>query len=847
MAGLVLGLGGFVSGFLPMGLSIQGRMRSFRPLSTHRSIGPASGSTPPILLLSLAHFPPPPPLRRSIPCPLAFPPRTVRFGPIGPVPEDPVAAPARPLKRTRRALVRHFDPIARSEARVLRLDRTPGRSGKAVVMQNAKVNGRGGWRWRKVAVRAGIGAAGIACAAAMAPAKVAGGGRGGGFRGKLGGDGGGGGANGPQWLLAKAEEEDEFEETAEEEQQRKAEEEEERRRRIDTSGEFYVTNVKSKDLPVGPGVPTEDELFETLECQPGTMCSREIVQRDMDALIQSGLFDDVNVKVGPDTETEEPNACTLEYSFQEKIWPQVEGFSIEGSTLLPNQEISDEIMDTRPEGPCTVRTLAFCKNIIEKWYQDRGYVFGTVISFDGMESGMVTAHCVEGRIEKVELVKVDDSGNPKNEPLEVNQDVIMRELPFRIGELYNIEDGRKALRDIFQLQLFDNVQVVPQPEGRDPNAVSVEIMLKERPMKTAELELEWGIAPNAKGKPAIASLRPGGQVFFEHRNLAGEGRVVSASLSTGDLLSPQDDLGFKAEYVHPYFWSPTDPNKAALNVLAFNSRKLSPTFTSGSPREQVPPVFVDRQGVKVGISETYSRNSKGYFGVVAQDVTTKDEAGQVCTNGLRATPTGQYSASGPSTTISGKGRDRLLYLQGSTVRDTTYFLNGCPVGARDIFTIEQGILGGFFNRHHMSSTRFISLLKPKEGSSLPPVVAVLHGRLSNTIGDLAPYECFALGGPYSVRGYSVGELGAARRTGEFAAELRLPIPRFNTQCYGFFEHGTDFGSSKTVKGNPTDFYRRAGSGSSCGVGVRTGSVRFEFIRDMNAGKGHLFATFGERF
>jgi hypothetical protein len=39
--------------------------------------------------------------------------------------------------------------------------------------------------------------------------------------------------------------------------------------------------------------------------------------------------------------------------------------------------------------------------------------------------------------------------------------------PVQEGQLYNAEDGRKALRDVFALGLFDNVQVFPKPNQRD--------------------------------------------------------------------------------------------------------------------------------------------------------------------------------------------------------------------------------------------------------------------------------------------------------------------------------------------------------------------------------------------
>ena len=39
------------------------------------------------------------------------------------------------------------------------------------------------------------------------------------------------------------------------------------------------------------------------------------------------------------------------------------------------------------------------------------------------------------------------------------------------GQLYNAEDGRKALRDVFALGLFDNVQIFPKPNPKDESKV----------------------------------------------------------------------------------------------------------------------------------------------------------------------------------------------------------------------------------------------------------------------------------------------------------------------------------------------------------------------------------------
>ncbi|GJN16230.1 hypothetical protein PR202_gb03274 [Eleusine coracana subsp. coracana] len=84
---------------------------------------------------------------------------------------------------------------------------------------------------------------------------------------------------------------------------------------------------------------------------------------------------------------------------------------------------------------------------------------------------------------------------------------------------------------------------------------------------------------------------------------------------------------------------------------------------------------------------------------------------------------------------------------------------------------------------------------------------------------------------------------------QVATELSVPISVKNrqTQLYAFAEHGTDLGSSKDVKGNPTEFFQRAGHGSSYGVGVKLGTLRAEYAVDHNAGTGSFFLRFGERF
>jgi hypothetical protein len=55
--------------------------------------------------------------------------------------------------------------------------------------------------------------------------------------------------------------------------------------------------------------------------------------------------------------------------------------------------------------------------------------------------------------------------------------------------------------------------------------------------------------------------------------------------------------------VHPYLDGVYNPRNRTMRVSCFNSRKLSPVFTGGPGVDEVPPIWVDRAGVKTNITE----------------------------------------------------------------------------------------------------------------------------------------------------------------------------------------------------------------------------------------------------
>ncbi|KAG6781307.1 hypothetical protein POTOM_014201 [Populus tomentosa] len=633
-------------------------------------------------------------------------------------------------------------------------------------------------------------------------------------------------------------------------------------------------------------VGTEDSFFEMVSLRPGGVYTKAQLQKELESLATCGMFEKVDMegKTNPD------GTIGITISFTESTWQSADKFRcinvglmqqskpiemdsdmtdkekleyyrsqekdyrrrIERARpcLLPTQVHREVLQMLREQGKVSARLLQKIRDRVQKWYHDEGYACAQVVNFGNLNTKEVVCEVVEGDVTQLVIQYLDKLGNVVEGHTQLP--VVKRELPkqLRQGQVFNIEAGKQALRNINSLALFSNIEVNPRPDEKNEGGIIVEIKLKELEPKSAEVSTEWSIVPGRGGRPTLASFQPGGTVSFEHRNIKGLNRSILGSITTSNFFSAQEDLSFKLEYVHPYLDGVYSSRNQTLRASCFNIRKLSPVFTGGPGVDEVPPIWVDRTGMKANITENFTRQSKFTYGIVMEEITTSDESSHISSNGQRVLPSGGISADGPPTTLSGTGVDRMAFLQANITRDNTKFVNGAVVGDRNVFQVDQGLGIGskfpFFNRHQLTLTRFIQLKEVEEGAGkAPPPVLVLNGHYGGCVGDLPSYDAFTLGGPYSVRGYNMGELGAARNILELGAEIRIPVR--NTHVYAFAEHGNDLGTSKDVKGNPTEVYRRMGHGSSYGVGVKLGLVRAEYAVDHNTGNGSVFFRFGERY
>lgn len=136
---------------------------------------------------------------------------------------------------------------------------------------------------------------------------------------------------------------------------------------------------------------------------------------------------------------------------------------------------------------------------------------------------------------------------------------------------------------------------------------------------------------------------------------------------------------------------------------------------------------------------------------------------------------------------------------------------------------------------------------------------VLTARAGGKInGHLPEFAAYTLGGPYSLRGFNVADVGSGNGFMMGSAEFRFPIPFLdritsnsflnNIRLAGFVDAGKVFGSTLTDK-----LYDRPGYGITMGAGVRIfipglGSINLDYGIPLTntKGSGHSngFFTFG---
>ncbi|WOL15316.1 hypothetical protein Cni_G24097 [Canna indica] len=109
-----------------------------------------------------------------------------------------------------------------------------------------------------------------------------------------------------------------------------------------------------------------------------------------------------------------------------------------------------------------------------------------------------------------------------------------------------------------------------------------------------------------------------------------------------------------------------------------------------------------------------------------------------------------------------------------------------------------------------------------KGMRLGPTFLVTSLTGGSIVGDMAPYQAFAIGGIDSVRGYGEGAVGSGRSCLVTNGEFTIPLTK-EFEGAIFMDFGSDLGSARHVPGNPALRQGKPGFGVGLGYGIRFNS------------------------
>lgn len=476
------------------------------------------------------------------------------------------------------------------------------------------------------------------------------------------------------------------------------------------------------------------------------------------------------------------------------------------------------------------------KEAIEKLYQEKGYTLARVgivqppllqntnrlIDFDGSIQLQVN----EGIIESLEV-----SGHKESNP-----NLVLREFPFKSGDLFQQEVAQQAVQRLYQTPWFKQVTLKPMPGKLNPQHIILKIEVEED--KT--LLMDYGGGYN---------FRDGltGSFKLSKENFRGQGQHLGLKLWMGldvfnlyqdssDLNAAQRSLLGRIDFFDPWLF----PERTSFGTSLYSERV--PLFFGQSITldENLNPIHAILQ-TKTGISINTSKPLFGHFITSPWKVGVQFRAEQVNVANIDRQVL-------PELTTSKRrdGSDHIFALKGSLTHDSrNHFL-----------TPTKGWLGSLNLEHIWGDTNYQKITgNLSQYWGLTNWLTLASGISGGAyLGNNPLYEQFYSNGPMVIRGWRENGFLYGNQFVIGSFEARFPI--FNPVSGVFF---TDIGEFFPLRALNSEINQGLPFKYGVGVGLRVltplGLLRLDYgVRDFTNFEfdtlldvGQIHFSFGQKF
>ncbi|MGB5898695.1 MAG: BamA/TamA family outer membrane protein [Geitlerinemataceae cyanobacterium] len=597
----------------------------------------------------------------------------------------------------------------------------------------------------------------------------------------------------------------------------------------------------------------EDIAYAAIGTQPGRTTTRDRLIEDANAIYATGYFANVE-PVAEDT----PLGVRVVFAVTPN--PVLNQVSVTGNQVLPSEKI-DEFFGNQYGRILNFRDFQEGIERLNQWYQDNGYVLAQVIdpSPDSVPAvdanGTAILDVAEGQIEAFDIRFRNEDGDIEDadgNPIDgrTKEYVITREMRLQEGDVFNRTVLLDDLGRIVRLGLFEDAEFTIEP-GTDPRKVVVVLNAVEGSFGSFNFGGGFSSATGLFGSVGAEFLNIGGR----NQRLGGEAQVGTRGLF------------FDLRFTDP--WLAGDPYRTSFSANVFNRRSISLVF-DGSEEGDRREIELDngdrprvqRLGGRVNFSRPLSfvcpypeaeaercdsidrpalerPDWVASLGLEFENVSIRDGDGDIEAE----------DEEGNLLSFNDDGSDNLLNLQFGLSRDRRNNTLQATDGSYLRFSTDQSIPidGIFFNRVRAGYSYYIPV-KFTDFADGPQALA-FNIEAGTILGDLPPYEAFAIGGTNSVRGFEEGDVGVGRSFAQATVEYRFPVFSVIGGAL-FLDAATTFGTQGNVPGDPGGVRGKPGDGVGYGVGVRIqspiGPIRIDYGLN-NEGDNRFHFGIGERF
>ncbi|ADL13687.1 BamA/OMP85 family outer membrane protein [Acetohalobium arabaticum] len=207
---------------------------------------------------------------------------------------------------------------------------------------------------------------------------------------------------------------------------------------------------------------SKEEILEVVETEVGEQISNQKLQNDLQAIFDLGYFFDVQASF-----ESYRNGVKLIFEVVEN--PDLKSLEFKGNKSIASKKLK-EILDLKEDKLLDTNQLNKGLREIEAYYNEQGYVLAQIEDVLMKKDGTLKVKINEGKVAKIKI-----EGNEKTKDF-----VIKRKLSLEPGDVFNADQMRQDLRDIYNLGFFKDIKPELNQTSAEKNEVALNIKVEER-------------------------------------------------------------------------------------------------------------------------------------------------------------------------------------------------------------------------------------------------------------------------------------------------------------------------------------------------------------------------------